>query len=77
MAAATVPLIISILQILSAAEPAIITAVHNLLSGTGTADDLAVLNADKLAWQVIADKAQAEIDKAKPIQAKPIPPATQ
>lgn len=66
MAAAAVPLIISILQILSTAEPAIITAVHNLLSGTGTADDLAVLGADKLAWQAIADKAQAEIDKAKP-----------
>jgi hypothetical protein len=66
MAAAAVPLILSILQILSTAEPAIITAVHNLLSGTGTADDLAVLNADKLAWQVIADKAQAEINKVKP-----------
>jgi hypothetical protein len=66
MAAASIPLILQILQILSTAEPAIINAVHNLLSGTGTADDLTVLGADKLAWQAIADKAAAEIAKVKP-----------
>ena len=65
MAAASIPLILQILQMLSTAEPAIIAAIHNLLSGTGTADDLAVLGADKLAWQAIADKAQAEIDKVQ------------
>ena len=73
MAAASIPLILQILQILSAAEPAIIQAIHNLLTGTGTADDLTVLKADAIAWQSIADKAQAEIDKAKP----PVPPITQ
>jgi len=61
----TAPLILTILQILTTAEPAIIVAVHNLLTGTGTADDLAVLAADKIEWQAIADKAQAEIDKTK------------
>ncbi len=66
MAAAAVPLILQILTILSTAEPAIITAIHNLLTGTGTATDLAVLNADKLAWQAIADTAAAEIAKSKP-----------
>jgi hypothetical protein len=65
MAAASIPLILQILQILSTAEPAIIQAIHNLLTGTGTADDLAILGADKIAWQAIADKAQAEIDKTK------------
>lgn len=65
MAAAAIPLILQILQMLSTAEPAIITAIHNLLSGTGTADDLVVLKADALAWQAIADKAAAEIAKTK------------
>lgn len=66
MAVAAAPLVLGILQMLLAAEPAVVSAVHNLLSGTGTADDLAVLNADKLAWQTIADKAAAEIAKVKP-----------
>jgi hypothetical protein len=66
MAAATAPLILNILQILVTAEPAIISAVHNLLTGTGTATDLAVLAADKIEWQAIADKAAAEIAKATP-----------
>ena len=66
MAAVTAPLILNILQILVAAEPAVINAVHNLLTGTGTADDLAILAADKIEWQAIADKAQAEINKVKP-----------
>ena len=65
MAAASIPLILQILQMLSTAEPAIITAIHNLLSGTGTADDLAVLKADTIAWQAIADKAAAEIAKTQ------------
>jgi hypothetical protein len=65
MAALTAPLIITILQILSTAEPAVVTAIHNLLTGTGTADDLAVLAADKIAWQAIADKAAAEIAKTQ------------
>lgn len=62
---ATAPTILNILQILLTAEPAVVNAIHNLLSGTGTADDLAVLKADAAAWQAVADKAQAEIDKLK------------
>jgi len=62
-------LVVSILQMILAAEPAVITAIHNLLSGTGTADDLAVLGADKIAWQAIEAKADAEI--AKPSAVKP------
>ena len=63
---ATAPAILTILQILLAAEPAVVAAIKNLLSGTGTADDLAILGADKLAWQAIADKAANEIAKTKP-----------
>jgi hypothetical protein len=67
MAAPNIPLILQILQMLSTAEPAIIQAIHNLLSGTGTADDLTVLKADAIAWQAVADKAAAEIAKVKPV----------
>lgn len=59
-------LIVQILQALLAAEPGVVSAIHNLLAGTGTADDLAVLGADKIAWQAIADKAQAEVAKIPP-----------
>ena len=64
--------ILGILQILLAAEPAVVSAVHNILSGTGTLDDLAVLKADKLAWQAIADKAQVEIDKVSKPSVTPV-----
>lgn len=75
MAAADVPLIISILQILANSEPAIIQAIHNLLTGTGTADDLAILKADRIIWQTLADKASAEVAKiTKTIPPPPQPP---
>lgn len=64
------PLVLQIIQILATAEPAILTAIHNLLSGTGTADDVAILVADQAQWQGIADKAQSEIAKLQP----PSPP---
>jgi len=70
MAAASVTGILAILQILSTAEPSVVTAIHKLLTGSGTADDLAVLKADAIAWQAIADKAGAEIAKT---QAKTVP----
>lgn len=73
---ATAPLILNILQILLTAEPAVVAAIHNLLSGTGTADDLTVLKADAAAWQAIADKAQAEVAKLQGPQ-PPTPPITQ
>jgi hypothetical protein len=57
--------ILKILQILVVAEPPVVNAIHNLLSGTGTADDLTILKADALAWQAIADHAAAEIAKTK------------
>jgi hypothetical protein len=63
-------LIVQILQALLAAEPTVVQAIHNLLSGTGTADDLAVLGADKIAWQAIADKAAAEVAKIPPTTTK-------
>lgn len=59
-------MILKILQMLLIAEPAVVSAIHNLMTGTGTADDLAVLKADAIAWQAIADKAAAEIAKGKP-----------
>lgn len=57
---------LTVIQMILLAEPAIVQAIHNLLSGSGTADDLAILKADSIAWQAIADKAAAEIAKAKP-----------
>lgn len=57
---------LTVIQMILLAEPAIVQAIHNLLSGNGTADDLAILKADNIAWQAIADKAAAEIAKAKP-----------
>jgi hypothetical protein len=61
---AAAPLALTVIQMIIAAEPAVVQAIHNLLSGTGTADDLAILKADSIAWQAIADKAKAEIAKA-------------
>ncbi len=61
----TAPLALKVIQMIIAAEPAVVSAIHNLLMGTGTADDLAVLKADAVVWQSIADKAQAEVNKAK------------
>jgi hypothetical protein len=60
------PLIVEILDVILKAEPAIVTAVHNLLAGTGSADDIAVLKADSLSWQALADRAQQEIAKLPP-----------
>lgn len=56
-------LVVKIMQMVLAAEPAVVTAIHNLISGTGSADDLAVLKVDQAGWQSIADKAAAEIAK--------------
>ena len=57
------PIALTVIRLVLAAEPAIVLAIHNLLSGTGTVDDLAVLKADTIEWQAIADKAAAEIAK--------------
>ncbi len=62
--------VLQIISIILTAEPAIVTAIHNLLTGTGTAADLTVLKADGLAWQAIADHAAAEIAK---LNATPAP----
>jgi hypothetical protein len=64
-------LIAKILEMILTAEPAVVQAIHNLLSGTGTADDIAVLKGDAIAWQAIADKAAVEIAKGTP----PTPPS--
>ncbi len=60
------PVLLEILQILLAAEPAIVTAMHRLLTGIGTADDIAILKGDSLAWQALADRAQEELTKLNP-----------
>ena len=61
----TPEILLKLIQMLLVAEPAIVQAIHNLLTGTGTADDLAILKGDVIGWQAIADKAQAEMDKVK------------
>jgi len=60
---AAAPLALTVIQMIAVAEPAIVTAIHNLLTGTGSMNDLAVLKADTIAWQSIADRAAAEIAK--------------
>ncbi len=76
---ATAPLALTVIQMILAAEPAVVSAIHSILSGTATTDDLAVLQADALAWQAIADKAAAEIAKTsavpKAIGPEPVPNA--
>ena len=69
----TPEVLLKLIQVLLVAEPAIVQAVHNLLTGTGTADDLAILKGDVIGWQAIADKAQVEMDKVKGLP--PTPPA--
>lgn len=72
--------ILNIIQIILTAEPAVVTAIHNLLTGNGTADDLTVLRADALAWQAIADRAALEIAKATggptPVTSPTTPPTS-
>lgn len=63
---AAVPLALTVIEMILAAEPAVVQAIHNLLTGNGSADDLATLKADGIAWQAIADKAAAEVAKTKP-----------
>lgn len=63
MPPANVPPILAILEILLTAEPAIVIAVRNILTGSATTDDLAMLKMDALAWQAIADHAAAELAK--------------
>jgi hypothetical protein len=58
--------VLKVIQIVLTAEPAVVSAIHNLLTGTGTATDLVVLKADALAWQAIADHAAAQIALLKP-----------
>jgi len=72
---AAAPLILNVLQILLTAEPAVVQAVHNILTGNGSADDLATLQADSIAWQAIADKAAGEIAKVKGGTVPTTPPA--
>ena len=58
------PLLIGqIVQALLLAEPALVDAIHSLLTGTGTAD-LATLQADTVAWQAMQAKARKELGLA-------------
>ena len=67
---ATAPLVLNIIRMVLAAEPAVVSALHNILSGNGNVDDLATLKGDAIAWQAIADHAAAEIAKLTPPSAQ-------
>ena len=56
--------VLSILSMLSAAEPSILQMVHDLLAGGGGATDQAVLTADAVDWKAIIAKAQAALPPA-------------
>ena len=75
---ATAPVALSVIQLVLAAEPEVVQAIHNILSGKGSADDLATLKADSIAWQAIADHAAAQIEKlnssAKNAASMPVAP---
>jgi hypothetical protein len=62
----TPQVLLKVIEMLLSAEPAIVQAIHNLLTGTGSADDIAVLKGDSIAWQALADRAQQEIAKLPP-----------
>lgn len=53
--------ILSILSMISAAEPTVIQMVHDLLAGAGGQTDQDVLTADAVDWKAIIAKAQAAL----------------
>lgn len=54
-------LIVNILSMILAAEPAVIQTIHDLLVGVGGQSDQAVLTSDLADWQAIIAKAQAQL----------------
>jgi hypothetical protein len=60
------PLLIGqIIQALLVAEPPLVSAIHSLLTGTGSAD-LATLQADTVAWQAMQANARKELGLPEP-----------
>lgn len=53
--------IVTVLQMLLAAEPAAVQVVHDFLVGTGGKSDQATLTQDLADWQGILDKANAQL----------------
>ena len=53
--------IIQILQILLVAEPEVVSAIHNLLTGASGKADTDLLNQDVIDWQTVQTKARAQL----------------
>jgi hypothetical protein len=54
-------LLIQILQILLVAEPEVVSAIHNLLTGASGKADVDILNQDVIDWQAVQTKAKAQL----------------
>lgn len=58
--------IVSILNMILTAEPAVVQLVHDLLVGSGGASDQAVLTQDVADWNDIIAKAKAQLNPPAP-----------
>lgn len=59
--------IVATLQMILAAEPAIIQVIHDLLAGTGGKTDQETLTSDLADWDAIIAKARAQLGTPPPI----------
>lgn len=53
--------ILQIIQILLAAEPGVVQAIHDLLTGNGGATDVQILAGDKIIWQDVQAQARTQL----------------
>ncbi len=53
--------VLQIIQILLAAEPAVVNAIHDLLTGHSGETDAQVLAGDKVIWQDVQAKAREQL----------------
>ena len=65
--------VVSILNMILAAEPAVVQLVHDLLVGTGGKSDQDVLTQDLADWDAIAAKAKAQLAAPSVSPAPPVP----
>jgi hypothetical protein len=59
--------VVAILQMILAAEPAVVQTIHDLLVGTGGQSDQAVLTSDLADWNAIIAKAKEQLAPPPPI----------
>jgi len=58
--------ILQILQILLVAEPTVVQAVHDLLTGHGGTNDVQILAGDKVVWENVQSAARKQLGLPDP-----------